>query len=103
MQNIKVDKEIRIPFTPLFSQSCGCEKFEAKESLGKVHYLYNSLKGYKQFTKYMYDMINEMTGTRWIWFCWESGMPAKNFSCPWLTTGEKISFPENAGENIQNI
>ena len=64
MQNIKVDKEIRIPFTPLFSQSCGCEKFEAKESLGKVHYLYNSLMGYKQFTKYMYDMINEMTGTR---------------------------------------
>ena len=103
MQNIKVDKEIRIPFTPLFSQSCGCEKFEAKESLGKVHYLYNSLMGYKQFTKYMYDMINEMTGTRWIWFCWESGMPAKDFSCPWLTTGEKISFPENAGENIQNI
>ncbi|MGN0401892.1 MAG: diguanylate cyclase domain-containing protein [Acetatifactor sp.] len=63
-RNIEEERENRIPFSPYYSQSCGCEAFDANESLGKVHHLYETLKGYKQFSKYMYDMIDEMTGTR---------------------------------------
>ncbi len=53
-----------IPFAVRFSQSCGCTPISENSASEQIHKLYNMLTGYRQFTKYMYEMIDEAAGTR---------------------------------------
>ncbi len=53
-----------IPFAVRFSESCGCRKISESRASEQIHKMYNILTSYRQFTKYMYEMIDEMTGTK---------------------------------------
>ncbi len=66
MRGEEADKEKVIPFTVRFAQSCGCMPVSESDASGQLHKLFIMQKGYMQFTKYMYDMIDEVSGTRTI-------------------------------------
>lgn len=55
---------ILIPFAVRFSESCGCREISGSRASEQIHRMYNTLTSYRQFTKYMYEMIDEMTGTK---------------------------------------
>lgn len=56
-----VEKEHVIPFAIRHAQSCGCQPLVHSSVSHQIHNLYNKLTGHRQFQRFMYDMIIEMT------------------------------------------
>lgn len=59
-----VERCTLIPFAVRFSESCGCRSMSGGRASGQIHKMYNTLTSYRYFSKNMYDMIDEMTGTK---------------------------------------
>lgn len=53
-----------VPFAVRFSESCGCHAIQEGSASVQIHKMYNALTIYRYFSKNMYDMIDEMTGTK---------------------------------------
>ena len=56
-----VEKEHVIPFAIRHAQSCGCQPLVHNSVSHQINNLYNKLTGHRQFQRFMYDMIIEMT------------------------------------------
>ncbi len=56
-----VEKEHVIPFAIRYAQSCGCQPLVHNSVSQQINNLYNKLTGYRQFQRFMYDMIIDMT------------------------------------------
>ncbi len=56
-----VEKEHVIPFAIRYAQSCGCQPIVHNSVSQQINNLYNKLTGYRQFQRFMYDMIIDMT------------------------------------------
>ena len=56
-----VEKEHVIPFAIRHAQSCGCQPLVHNSVSQQINNLYNRLTGHRQFQRFMYDMIIEMT------------------------------------------
>lgn len=59
-----VERCTLIPFEVRFSESCGCRGISEGRASAQIHKMYNTLTVYRYFSKNMYDMIDEMTGTK---------------------------------------
>ncbi|MBD5483492.1 MAG: GGDEF domain-containing protein [Lachnospiraceae bacterium] len=59
-----VERRTVIPFAVRFSESCGCRTIQEGSASVQIHKMYNALTAYRYFSKNMYDMIDEMTGTK---------------------------------------
>lgn len=59
-----VERCTLIPFAVRFSESCGCRSISEGRASGQIHKMYNMLTSYRYFSKSMYEMIDEMTGTK---------------------------------------
>ncbi|MBD5533492.1 MAG: GGDEF domain-containing protein [Lachnospiraceae bacterium] len=59
-----VERRTVIPFAVRFSESCGCRAIQEGSASVQIHKMYNALTVYRYFSKNMYDMIDEMTGTK---------------------------------------
>ncbi|MCM1536912.1 MAG: GGDEF domain-containing protein [bacterium] len=59
-----VERCTLVPFAVRFSESCGCLPVSGGRASGQIHKMYNTLTSYRYFSKNMYDMIDEMTGTK---------------------------------------
>lgn len=53
-----------IPFAVRFSESCGCRAIQEGSASAQIHKMYTTLTIYRYFSKNMYDMIDELTGTK---------------------------------------
>lgn len=66
MHHRETQQETVIPFAVRFSQSCGCMPIQENDAFRQVQKLFTTMKAYRQFTKYMYDMMDDISGTRSI-------------------------------------
>jgi len=61
-----VEKHHMIPFAIRYAQSCGCQPIVYNSVSKQISDLYNNLTEYRQFSKFMYEMIIDMTSKKTI-------------------------------------
>ncbi len=61
-----VEKHHMIPFAIRYAQSCGCQPIVYNSVSKQISGLYNNLTEYRQFSKFMYEMIIDMTSKKTI-------------------------------------
>lgn len=63
---MNVPKHHIIPFAIRYAQSCGCQPIVYNSVSQQINDLYNNLTDFRQFSKFMYEMIIDMTSKKTI-------------------------------------
>ena len=63
---LDVEKHHMIPFAIRYAQSCGCQPVVYNSVSRQINDLYNNLTEHRQFSKFMYEMIIDMTSKKTI-------------------------------------
>ncbi len=61
-----VQRKYVIPFSIRYSQSCGCKPVEYRRITTQINKVYNDLTACRQFNKFMYEMVIDMTSEKTI-------------------------------------
>lgn len=65
MQHEEIERDTVIPFAVNFSESCGCLPIqESRSAITKVQDMFFAMKAFKQFTRFMYEMMDASSETR---------------------------------------